>query len=79
MSFHLNAHNLRFPSQTENLGLWCISNSGEIMGRVPICSKIWFYNWPRINTKNSELIFLTHSSFLPFHTTLRLPSKVVQD
>lgn len=36
MSFHLNAHNLRFPSQTENLGLWCISNSGEIMGRLKI-------------------------------------------
>lgn len=34
MSFHLNAHNLRFPSQTENLGLWCICNSGEIMGRL---------------------------------------------
>lgn len=36
MSFHLNAHNLRFRSQTENLGLWCISNSGEIMGRLKI-------------------------------------------
>ena len=33
MSFHLNAHNLRFPSQTENLGLWCIY---IIMGRLKI-------------------------------------------